>query len=350
LREQLPWPIGKPFRILSIDGGGIRGILPAAILSELEERFLGGKPIGGYFDLITGTSTGGIIALSLGTGFPAKQLLELYLLHGEEVFPPLRWDLLRLRSGLRWLRSLHHHRYDPEPLASHLAQVFGDRIFGEAMQRLCIPSFDDFTEVNVFKTPHHPDYRIDWRERLLTVAMATAAAPTFFPVYRNRGRAFADGGVWANDPAMIGLVDALACYGLDRRQIHILSLGTGDSDLLVTTNQVLRGGVWHWREIIVSAMHLQSQNALGQAGLLVGRDQLIRLNAPMPDRPIALDDYARASTELPPMAKILVNQFGETIRDRFLFGPAEPYKAFHGPRAQKGKPKRLSKRSAQQTG
>jgi uncharacterized protein len=79
-------------------------------------------------------------------------------------------------------------------------------------------------------------------------------------------------------------------------------------------------------------MHLQSQNAIGQAGLLIGRDQLIRLNAPpMPESPIALDDYARASRELSPIATRLVDEQGDIVRDRFLFEPAVPYKAFYGP-------------------
>lgn len=333
LRDALPWPKGQPFRILSIDGGGIRGILPAGVLTELEDRYLGGAPIGSYFDLIAGTSTGGILALGLATGRRAKDLLDLYVQHGEEVFPPLRWDFMRMRAGLRWIRALRHYSYDPEPLRRHLAEVFGEGMLGEATCRLCVPSFDDFTEVNVFKTPHHPDYRMDWKERLLTVVMATAAAPSYFPMYRDKGRVFADGGVWANDPVMIGLVDALVCNQLERRQIHILSLGTGDSEIYVTANQVLRGGLWDWREIISSAMHLQSQNAIGQAGLLIGRDQLIRLNAPaMPGKPIKLDDYTRASLELPLIAEQLVAEHGSIIRDRFLFAPAEPYKAFHGPR------------------
>jgi patatin-like phospholipase/acyl hydrolase len=212
--------------------------------------------------------------------------------------------------------------------------VFGERIFGEAARRLCVPSFDDFTEVNVFKTPHHPNYQRDWKERLVTVAMATAAAPTYFPVYKDQGRVFGDGGVWANNPVMIGLVDALVCYQLDRRQVHILSIGTGDTDIYVTAGQVLKGGLWHWREIMSAGMHLQSQNATGQAGLLIGRDHLIRLNAPpMREHPIGLDDYARAAAELPSIAATLVDQHGPTVRDRFLFAEAEPYEAFQGPRA-----------------
>lgn len=335
-RKQLPWPEGKPFRILSIDGGGIRGIFPATILTELEERYLGAKSAGDYFDLIAGTSTGGIIALALSTGLRAKEILRLYVEHGAEVFPAPRWDFMKLRKTWRFLRGLRHHAYDPDTLDRHLSAVFGTTILGDARRRLCIPAFDGFTEVYIFKTPHHNDYKKDWRERMLTIARATAAAPTYFPIYKDRGRFFADGGVWANAPLMIGLVDALACYQIDRRQVHILSLGSGDSEITVTNKQIRYGGLWYWREIISSAMHLQTQNAVGQAGLLIGRDQLLRLNAPpMPEDPMDLDDYERAHRELPPIATRLVDEHGDAIRDRFLFTPAEPYSAFHGPRASK---------------
>ena len=276
LREQLPWPDGRPFRILSIDGGGIRGILPATILATIENRHLGGASAGNYFDLITGTSTGGIIALGLATGKPAKEILKFYLEHGKDVFPALSWDFLNIRSRRHFIRSLRYYAYNPYPLYRYLRVFFGSSTIGNTTRRLCVPSFDGFTEVNIFKTPHHPDYRLDWREQLLTVGMATAAAPTYLPVYRDRGRFFADGGVWANNPVMIGLVDALTCNKLDRRQVHILSLGTGDSEIRITNKQIRQGGLWYWRDIISSAMHLQSQNALGQAGLLIGRDQLIR--------------------------------------------------------------------------
>jgi uncharacterized protein len=333
LRSQLPWPENKSFRILSIDGGGIRGILPAAILAELECRYLGGKSAGDYFDLITGTSTGGIIALGLSIGKTAQSILDLYIAHGAEIFPPVRWDFLNVRRYWRSIRAFQHHRYNADKLETALMSVFLDKTLGDAQRRLCVPSFDGFTEVNVFKTPHHADYKMDWKERMLTVAMATAAAPSYFPIYKNGGRYFADGGVWANNPVMIGLVDALVCYGLERRQVHILSLGTGDTEIRFTENQIVHGGLVDWYEIISSAMHLQSQNAMGQAGLLIGRDQLLRLNASsMPDHPIALDDYDRAKGELPTIAAELVSTNGQAIQDRFFFEEAEPYKAFYGPR------------------
>jgi patatin-like phospholipase/acyl hydrolase len=255
-REQLPWPEDRPFRILSIDGGGIRGILPGTVLAEFERAHLGGQSVGNYFDLIAGSSTGGIIALGLSIGMTASDILKIYVEHGEEIFPPLRGPFKSIKAKLQFIRSLNRYQYERAPLERELRRIFGERLLGDAQRRLCIPSFDGFTEVNIFKTPHHPDFIRDWREEMVTVALATSAAPTFFSIYRNGDRHFADGGVWANNPVMVALVDAMTCYAIDRHRIEILSVGCGESEMIFTEGQVRGGGLWHWREIISAAMHL----------------------------------------------------------------------------------------------
>ena len=106
-RELLSWPGDATFKILSIDGGGIKGIFPAQVLTCLEDNCLGGQPIGDYFDLIAGTSTGGIIALGLGAGLTAHALLDLYVTEGHRVFPPEQ----RASSG-RLVPRLLSNRYD----------------------------------------------------------------------------------------------------------------------------------------------------------------------------------------------------------------------------------------------
>ena len=131
-RSMLPWPEDKDFRILSIDGGGIRGIFPAAFLSGLEQRYLGGSSITQYFDLIAGTSTGGIIALGLAAGFRATEMSDLYVERGCEIFPPLPQNLF----GRVWRWSKNCSRclkfsYDREALSRVLRDTFGDRKFGE---------------------------------------------------------------------------------------------------------------------------------------------------------------------------------------------------------------------------
>ncbi len=330
-RERLPWPAGRRFRILSIDGGGIRGILPASVLGEFERRYLGGRCAGDYFDLIAGTSTGGIIALGLANGLPASRILELYVDFGKEIFPKRR-RLLGLGHAWDFIRSLHLYRYDRAPLERQLVRIFGERRYGEAQRRLCVPSFDGFTEVNVFKTPHHPDFRLDWKEQITTIALATSAAPTFFSVYQNGNRQFSDGGVWANNPVMIGLVDALTCNDLAPSNVDILSLGCGEQEMRVTSAQLRFGGMLHWRQIISSAMNLASQNAVGQAGLLIGRQNLIRIDAPLLGKPVALDDVDRSVAELQPLGARLADRYGQDVSNRFFAEPAEPYRAFHGPR------------------
>jgi uncharacterized protein len=182
----LPWLEGRPFRILSIDGGGIRGILPAAILNELENRYTGGRSAGDYFDLIAGTSTGGIISLALSLGMPAKKILDIYTELGPHVFPRPQGRFAKVRELARTVRGYWYYAYDPAPLKTELSRIFQTAKLADAQRRLCIPSFDGFTETYIFKTPHHPDYSTDWRESMVTVAMATAAAPAYFPIYGDR--------------------------------------------------------------------------------------------------------------------------------------------------------------------
>jgi len=332
----LPWTLGD-LRILSIDGGGIRGILPAKVLALCEERFTGGRCAGDYFDYIAGTSTGGIIALGLSKGMPATEILDIYMRHGDEIFPArikLDWMISRgIQSLWHFFRNLMYYKYDREVLADQLRSTFQDSVIGDARRRLVIPSFDEFNEVTLFKTPHHPAYKLDWSQTMVDVALSTAAAPTFFSTYKNGDRQFADGGVWANNPVMTALVDALACYDVDRHTIDILSLGCVEWDFAFTQGQVTKGGLWHWREIISAAMRLQSQNALGQAGLLIGRDRMLRLDGPpMKSNPIELDDFARASTELPAMAEKIVDDNAERLA-AFFASPRPDYQAAYGPRA-----------------
>jgi patatin-like phospholipase/acyl hydrolase len=334
LRQPLPWPEGRPFRILSIDGGGIKGIFPAAVLSQAEAAFTGGRSAGDYFDLIAGTSTGGIIALGLGLGLAAAEMLALYRDKGEAIFPPMTGPLAGVqRFYQRWIRGALMHRYARETLERELREVFGERKLGESQRRLCIPAFDgSYNEVHIFKTPHHPDYRLDWNESVVNVALATAAAPTFFPVYRNKGRQFADGGVWANNPVMIGLVDALACQDMPRRAVEILSLGCGAPDRPFSKGQIVSGGLIHWRAIIDAAMQLQSQNANGQAGLLVGADHRLRLSPTGAAAAVEMDDFSAAVALLPTAASEAFDKERGSL-ERFFAAPANPYVAYHGPRS-----------------
>lgn len=206
------------FRILSIDGGGIKGVFPAAFLAAIEEAL--GSPIGAHFDLIAGTSTGGIIALGLGLGLSPKQILEFYRINGPSIFP-------RSQNILSRLKHYYRSKYEPAPLESALRQAFRDRLLGESHTRLIIPSFSARSgKIYIYKTPHHHRFESDWRMPAVEVAMATAAAPSYFPPYISSGYvAHLDGGMWANNPTGNAVVEAVGCLGASPKDIRVLSLG-----------------------------------------------------------------------------------------------------------------------------
>jgi len=326
-RVPQPWPKDRRFRILSLDSGGIRGVFPATVLAMLERRFAGARGIGGYFDLVAGTSTGGIIALGIGAGLPAEQIRDLYVLRGNEIFPEhARSPVGRLRSllsrGLHWF----HYRYDREAISRLLSETLGNRLLGESKVRLCIPAFDGkYSEVFVYKTPHHSDYKFDRYERMATVALATSAAPSFFQPLKQGGYQLVDGGLWANNPIMLAVIEALICFDLDPRQIDVLSISCGEDPYFVSAWQEKWGGKLFWSTAIFAAMRLQSLAATNQARLLLGPQSVHRV-APTPHQPpIDLDDWGRAVELLEPDALTAVDSHGEALRTVFFSTPAEEY-------------------------
>lgn len=315
-RVKQPWPEGRLFRILSIDGGGIKGVFPAAYLAELERRFLGGGSIADHFDMIAGTSTGGIIALALAHGMTAQQALQIYMERGERIFPTLKgW-----RKWARVLRWVSKPKHDQAVLKNELLSVFGDKVLDGASKRLVIPSFEGLHgEPFIYKTPHHPDYQKDRHKKFAHVALHTTAAPSYYPAVDDDGYVMIDGGVWANNPVMNALVDALACYDVPRENVRILSLGTGEKPF--TVDKAARyGGARHWAFIraFQAAARAQSKNALGQAYMLIGKNNVLRVDPPESLTPIALDDTPRALRELPLVARSLVEGSGHHVEMVFF--------------------------------
>ena len=323
-RQPLPWPDDATFKILSIDGGGIKGIFPAAILAYLEENCLGGQPIGDYFDLIAGTSTGGIIALGLGAGLTARSLLDLYVNEGHRVFPP------KQRSGgwLRRLPQLFRNRYDRTALDELLRQTLGTRTLRDSRYRLLIPATEaKHGDPAVYKTPHHPGYFLDGDKPMTEVAAATSAAPTYLKPVVQDGYILLDGGVWANNPTLMGLIEALTCFTVGRENITILSIGCGQDGFQISSKQAAGAGQFQWREIIYVAMHYQSLTAVNQAGLLIGRDKVTRLDRPAGAERVDLDDWEKARGLLPEEALAVAEQYANQISETFLTETASPFAA-----------------------
>ena len=321
------WPPDRDFRILSIDGGGIRGIFPAGVLAELETAVGAGNSIASYFDLVAGTSTGGIIALGLGAGKSAREIRDLYMHRGPEIFPPV-WDNT---LGRKWkafrntVLNVSLHRYSRQALERVLQEFLGDKIFGESIVRLVIPAFDGrFSEVFLFKTRHHSDYEQDWRKRMVDIGLATSAAPTIYRALDSGGYRLIDGGIWANNPTMLAVIEALIAYDVPRERIKVLSIGCGDEPYHVT-RRMTWGGLWHWRKIIGAAMRAQSLAATSQARLLLGPSNVIRIDPTLVGAPIELDDYRRSIDELLPAVSAAVASHREHVGEMFLKAKTAPF-------------------------
>ena len=269
------------FQILSLDGGGIRGVFSAAILAAIEEDL--GVRLVDHFDLIAGTSTGGIIALGLGLGLRPSEILTLYTKNGPRIFSnPLRW-----RSSLRWI----WHKYRPDEIESTVRTAFKDRAFGESTKRLVIPSYnigDD--DVYIFRTAHAERLRRDYRVPAWKVALATSAAPTYFPASRHvDGLRLIDGGVWANNPSMVGIIEAVGTLHVPVDHIRLLGVGTYDS--VVSRPSLLdRDGALVWAasapEILVRSGSIAVNN---QARFLLGKENVLRIDPRVPAQDISID-------------------------------------------------------------
>lgn len=249
--------------------------------------------------MVAGTSTGGIIALGLGLRKTATSVAELYTESGNQVFPEFWSRHPRLKFLSQLFRPLHDHQV----LERLLYKTFGDAPLGASSTRLVIPAFlGPETQIAVLKTDHHPDFKNDHRMAAWEAARATSAAPTFFAGHSGEDYVFLDGGVWANNPIMAAVVDALSAYEISRNQIEIFSIGTGNAPYDIGSFAA-RGGFFQWRKVIKGAMFLTTDNAQAQATLLLGPESILRLEPKGEAAAIELDDWRRATDELVPLAE-----------------------------------------------
>jgi len=239
LLDGIPVDESQAANVLSIDGGGVRGIVPALFLKELEERC---GPISNLFDLMVGTSTGGILATGLAAPhartpssprYSAEDMLSLYGGLGEKIF--------KISMLGRVASYISTSTYDPINLEGILNEKLGETLLSQSRTPLVITSVDaQHHKLHLFRSyralwdPTHEDFRMK------DVARATSAAPTYFPIaeiqvaHRDKAKEkkgpvhrFVDGGMAANNPAMIAISEAHALFG--KRPINLISLSTGDS-------------------------------------------------------------------------------------------------------------------------
>jgi patatin-like phospholipase/acyl hydrolase len=321
---------GKTFRILSLDGGGIRGVFPAALLARLEEHLE--HPIGRYFDLIAGTSTGGIIAIGLGLGVSASEILKLYVEQGPAIFDQQHGAVENwVRRKVRGMAHLFSAKHSSEPLRRALERVLGQRRLGESRTRLVIPAWHPILErVYIFKTAHHPRLQTDYKQSAIDAAMATAAAPTFLKPHMTESAVeLVDGGVWANNPIGVAAIEAVGMLGWPGDKLKILSIGT-----ITEPGQLPRlSGKLPMAAAVTSLfMAGQAHSALGIAKIVTGdiheRKAIWRIDQTAPQGRYRLDNAARIS-EMRNRAFAEAREQLPELRRHFFGAPADEFVPFH---------------------
>jgi patatin-like phospholipase/acyl hydrolase len=271
------------YRILSLDGGGMRGIFTAAVIAQLERDL--SVRIADHVDLIVGTSTGGIIGLGLASGKTGEEMREFYATEGQHIFSKPR--------GLA--RRLRHPKYDRRNLDEVLQREFGAMRLNDLSTSVCITAHELVAgTTRVWKDDHHHQLTGGGDQLVWKVAAATSAAPTFFtPVQLGASDSHVDGGIWANNPAMVGITEAVRYADRQLGDIRLLSIGTTTRTFQVQDHvHAARMGLLAWlkeaRELLLGGSVSMASDK--QAELLLGTDHYLRLNS---ERATALDldDY-----------------------------------------------------------
>jgi patatin-like phospholipase/acyl hydrolase len=210
---------------LALSGGGYLGLYAAVVLADLEARV--GEPLGRRFDLIAGTSVGGLLAMALAFEVPMRELVKLFLERGEEVFSSRRLPSGAVSRLLDLSRSVMGPKYTGEALRKELTRYFGKCTLGDALHAVVVPAVDVTRSVTkVFKTPHAQASLGDAAYSAVDVTLATCAAPAFFPSVYVGDKLYADGGLFAVAPDQVALHEAEHFMGAKPARVRMLSVGT----------------------------------------------------------------------------------------------------------------------------
>lgn len=242
------WPADTQFQALALTGGGYRGLFTARALQTMEEHI--GEPIGRHFDLISGTSIGGIVALAVAFEIPMSKVVEVFESHGNYIFPEHSPPNNYLTKGLDLLRYSRKPKYSAEPLKNAIAQIFdNDVTLNDVLHPVAIPAVNVTQgQPQVFKSRHKPEWNRDWKFKIVDVALATSAAPTFFELAELDGNLYADGGLFANAPDMIAIHEAEYFFNVPVELIKLLSVGTTTKSYSISLGAGKSFGIADWME------------------------------------------------------------------------------------------------------
>ena len=309
--ESPEYPVGEchpraRFCMLSLDGGGARGYMSAKILEHVEAHLdaVTGRslPLGARFDLITGTSTGGIIALALAVGWSAREIAGFYQTHLPEIFG----SAMRRRAIPRYYKP----KYRSAALRRSVDEIFAEKTFADVRTDVCVVAVSLLNaRPHIFRSDYVKSALPRSSERLADVAMATSAAPTYFKAHSTQNFSdLADGGLCANNPTLVGIAEAFR-FGRESRRgsapprdlgaicadrLAVLSVGTGEQCAMPYEPEALQdAGVLQWgAQFHNVAIESQSQLTHTLSKSLIG-SAYRRIN-PRLRFPMAMDDARRA--------------------------------------------------------
>ena len=309
------------FQILALDGGGAKALFTAHVLARLERDL--SVSISDSFDLVAGTSAGGIVALALGAGLAPSEIVTQFKSLVETVFPSAR---------RRWHRprQLTSPVYDADALRTALEGVLGANKLGDSAKRLVIPAWDvQAGTVHIFKTPHHRRLRRDWRLSMVDVALATSAAPVYFPAARVDDHRLIDGGVWANNPSVVAITEAVSMLDVPLGAIRVLNVGAIDQ-IKLHPKRLDRGGLLNWAKPIAPLiLDAGSRGGQGIAEHLIGRGNYTRFDALVPGELYSLD--SADPDDVAGLAASVSRNLSPIYTERFASHRATEYTPLIGP-------------------
>jgi uncharacterized protein len=285
-------------KVLAIDGGGIRGLIPALVLAEIESRT--GRRIADLVDMIAGTSTGGILACALGKPdpLPASEIATLYVEEGPKIFD---------RSLLKQITSLGGYldeRYSDNGLVQALERYLGDTPMTAATLPLLLTAYDtEARAIHLLRSEgdHSGASMVD-------AAHATSAAPTYFEPVRLDGACLIDGGVFATNPALVAFAEVRGKLDL------LLSLGTGEHTRPLPCSKVKDWGQLEWARPIIDVVFDGGQDAVDLQLRALLPDDYVRLQTELEKASDDLDDASADNLErLAEEAEALIARETETI-------------------------------------
>ena len=284
--------MSKKFRILCLDGGGIRGLYSAQMLKRMKKDC----NIDFYndFDLIVGTSTGSILAGSIVKQIDIEKVIALYVNEGKKIFKK------------RWLSriGLFASKYNPNPLKEQLKVIFENTTLGDIEKPLLINATDIGNSTQfVFKTTFNDQKDSNGNKKELVrdkgillsdAILASSSAPIFFPPHKVGNFLLADGGLWANSPVLVALAEAKKIFKTEPNDVVVVSIGTGveENDYHINTKWwgFLTG--WKREKLISMILNLQTKTNNSLLQFLMPKENILRLTYTS-DKALPLDDVSQ---------------------------------------------------------